>query len=109
VGVHKVGEKLILEPVGPDAGRMPRETINALGDQTFMSEGRKQPAMPVTEEGDATPARRNFGHGEWPRIRARAGPERHELGRTRLMNSLANSEYPNQNLSDTTYSIKSRD
>ncbi len=47
VRVHKVGERLILEPVGAGDDRMPWETIDALGDRPFIPEGREQPAIPA--------------------------------------------------------------
>jgi antitoxin VapB len=45
VRVSKVGDKVILEPIGPR--RMPWALIDATGDNPFMPEGRDQPEMPV--------------------------------------------------------------
>jgi len=42
VRVIKVGERVILEPMSPDAA-MPWATIDQIGDATFMPEGREQP------------------------------------------------------------------
>jgi antitoxin VapB len=42
----KVGDRVILEPIGADEEPMPWAAIDALGDKPFMPEGREQPAMP---------------------------------------------------------------
>jgi len=46
VRVIKVGERVILEPIGA-ARAMPWDQIDALGDMPFMPEGREQPARPA--------------------------------------------------------------
>ena len=46
VRVSKVGERVILEPIGARRA-MPWDQIDALGDAPFMPEGREQPAMPA--------------------------------------------------------------
>ena len=46
IRVIKVGERVILEPIGGPS-TMPWDQIDALGDMPFMPEGREQPAMPV--------------------------------------------------------------
>ncbi len=45
VRVTKVGERVILEPMGP-ASAMPWTEIDQLGDYPFMPEAREQPEMP---------------------------------------------------------------
>ena len=45
VRVTKVGERVILEPLTPDAA-MPWTQIDRLGDSPFMADGREQPEMP---------------------------------------------------------------
>jgi len=44
VRVTRVGDKVILEPIGREA--MPWALIDATGDNPFMAEGREQPDMP---------------------------------------------------------------
>ncbi len=46
VRVSKVGERVILEPIGR-ASAMPWDQLDALGDAPFMPEGREQPDMPA--------------------------------------------------------------
>jgi antitoxin VapB len=46
VRISKVGERVILEPIGRPSA-MPWHQIDALGDTPFMPEGREQPAMPA--------------------------------------------------------------
>lgn len=46
VRVSRVGSRVILEPLNAE-GAMPWAEIDALGEQTFMPEGREQPAMPA--------------------------------------------------------------
>ncbi len=46
VRISKVGERVILEPIGRPSA-MPWDQIDALGDVPFMPEGREQPAMPA--------------------------------------------------------------
>jgi len=46
VRISKVGERVILEPIGV-VRAMPWDQIDALGDTPFMPEGREQPAMPA--------------------------------------------------------------
>ena len=46
VRVIRVGNRVILEPLGTD-NAMPWAEIDKLGDQPFMPDGRKQPAMPA--------------------------------------------------------------
>jgi antitoxin VapB len=45
VRITKVGDRVILEPLTPDAA-MPWEEIDRLGDTPFMAQGREQPRMP---------------------------------------------------------------
>lgn len=45
VKVTKIGERVILEPIAA-IKLMPWATIDAIGDRSFMSEGRDQPNMP---------------------------------------------------------------
>jgi antitoxin VapB len=45
VKVTKVGERVILEPIA-DVKRMPWDVIDAIGDRSFMGQGRDQPNMP---------------------------------------------------------------
>jgi antitoxin VapB len=46
VRISKVGDRVILEPVG-EGRPMPWDLIDGLGDKPFMPEGRDQPAMPA--------------------------------------------------------------
>ncbi len=46
VRVSRVGNRVILEPLGSDES-MPWAELDMLGDRPFMPEGRDQPAMPV--------------------------------------------------------------
>jgi antitoxin VapB len=46
VRVSKVGERVILEPIG-GARVMPWDQIDALGDAPFMPKGREQPTLPA--------------------------------------------------------------
>jgi antitoxin VapB len=45
VRVTKIGDRVILEPMTPDAA-MPWALLDELGDTPFMPEGRDQPEMP---------------------------------------------------------------
>ncbi|MCL2715130.1 MAG: type II toxin-antitoxin system VapB family antitoxin [Alphaproteobacteria bacterium] len=45
VRVSRVGNRVILEPMGCDA--MPWAEIDELGDRPFMQSGRDQPALPA--------------------------------------------------------------
>ena len=45
VKVTKVGERVILEPIA-DVKFMPWDVIDAIGDRSFMGQGRDQPNMP---------------------------------------------------------------
>ncbi len=47
VRIVKVGERVILEPAEAAAGPMPWPEIDALGDKSFMPQGREQPEMPA--------------------------------------------------------------
>jgi antitoxin VapB len=46
VRVSRIGSRVILEPLDAEDA-MPWADIDTLGDRTFMSEGREQPAMPA--------------------------------------------------------------
>ena len=46
VRVSRVGNRVILEPLGSEDA-MPWAELDRLGDRPFMPEGREQPAMPV--------------------------------------------------------------
>ena len=46
VRVTKVGDRVILEPIG-GSGAMPWALIDQTGDNPFMPEGREQPEMPA--------------------------------------------------------------
>ena len=46
VRVSRVGNRVILEPLGSE-DTMPWAELDKLGDRPFMSEGREQPAMPA--------------------------------------------------------------
>jgi antitoxin VapB len=45
VKVTKVGKRVILEPIA-DVKPMPWDVIDAIGDRSFMGQGRDQPSMP---------------------------------------------------------------
>ncbi len=45
VRVSRVGNRVILEPLGSEEA-MPWAELDTLGDRPFMPEGREQPAMP---------------------------------------------------------------
>ncbi|NDB69355.1 MAG: AbrB/MazE/SpoVT family DNA-binding domain-containing protein [Methylocystaceae bacterium] len=45
IKVTKIGERVILEPIAATK-LMPWATIDAIGDRSFMGEGRDQPNMP---------------------------------------------------------------
>lgn len=45
VKVTKVGKRVILEPIA-DVKPMPWDVIDAIGDSSFMGQGRDQPSMP---------------------------------------------------------------
>jgi len=47
VRVTKVGNRVILEPIGPQTTAMPWDLIDSLGDRPFMPQGREQPPMPA--------------------------------------------------------------
>ena len=46
VRVSRVGNRVILEPLGAEDA-MPWAELDKLGDRPFMPEGREQPAMPA--------------------------------------------------------------
>ena len=46
VRVSRVGNRVILEPLGSEDA-MPWAELDKLGDRPFMPEGREQPAMPA--------------------------------------------------------------
>ena len=46
VRVSRVGNRVILEPLGSEEA-MPWAELDKLGDRPFMPEGREQPAMPA--------------------------------------------------------------
>ncbi len=46
VRVSRVGNRVILEPLGSEDA-MPWAELDRLGDRPFMPEGREQPAMPA--------------------------------------------------------------
>ncbi|HMF59058.1 MAG TPA: type II toxin-antitoxin system VapB family antitoxin [Vicinamibacterales bacterium] len=46
VRVSRVGNRVILEPLGSEDA-MPWAELDKLGDRPFMQEGREQPAMPA--------------------------------------------------------------